>query len=258
MESGSPRPLRPRPGCRDRAAAVARAERAGRRCAVLDDAFQHRRLARSLDLVLIPVEGPWPPRLLPRGPLREPFHALQRADWVLLTRRSAGPEDGAAAAERVRTEVPGTPVARVVLAPDGWRTLDGWATTPPRGPVLAVTGIARPRIFADLVRREGGAPVELVAFPDHHVFSRAELRSLAERAGRRPVAVTEKDAVRLGADEEAPADVRVLHLRVEVEEGEGALRDGILAAARGTASPPAGEVGTGVTGKAPARGGGPG
>jgi len=242
----------------DRIAAVRKAERAGRRCAVLDDAFQHRRLARSLDLVVLPLEGPWSPPLLPRGPLREPFHALRRADRVVLTRRTAGPEEAAAAVVRVRAVAGEIPLARVVLAPDGWRTLDGRGAPPPRGPVLAATGIARPGSFAELVRREGGSPVELVAFPDHHVFSRAELRSLADRAGRRPVAVTEKDAVRLEAGEVGPDDVRVLRLRVEVEDGEEALRDGIMAAVGGTATPASGEVGPGVRGDASAEGGGPG
>ena len=75
---------------RRRVEAAREAVAAGRDVIVLDDAFQHRALARDLDLVLIPVEGWEPrPRVLPRGPWREGVQALARADLIVLTRKSA-------------------------------------------------------------------------------------------------------------------------------------------------------------------------
>lgn len=213
----------------DRAEGVRRAAAADRRCAVLDDGFQHRRLARNLDLVLVPVEEALPGRLLPRGPFREPAGALRRADRVVLTRRTAGIGRTRDVERRVRMIAPTRPVHRLRLAPDGWTTLDGEAASPPRGEVLAVTGIARPRPFAELVERESGGPVELMTFPDHHDFTDADVREIRRRASGRAVALTEKDAVRIRDRSELGNPLRVLRLRV-VEEGGDDLRHAVLRA----------------------------
>src|SRR3954469_19778385 len=74
----------------DRVTGVSRAREAGARVAVLDDAFQHRQLSRTVDLVLVSADR-WlsAPRLLPAGPFREPVAALRRATMVLVTRKAA-------------------------------------------------------------------------------------------------------------------------------------------------------------------------
>ena len=73
----------------DRILAAVRARDAGAAVAVLDDGFQHRRLARDLDLVILAAEDRFPGRLLPTGPYREPAASLARADVILVTRRTA-------------------------------------------------------------------------------------------------------------------------------------------------------------------------
>lgn len=191
----------------------------GCRSAVLDDAFQHRRLQRSLDLLLHPVEGPWSGRVLPRGPYREPWAAARRADRVILTRRAADREKARRAEARVRELLPEIPVAHALLEPDGWVTLAGETAPTPTGPLLAVTGIARPASFQALVRRVTGSPVELVSFPDHHVFTDRELEGIRRTAGGRPVVTTEKDARRMAGRPRLPEDVRVLRLALREEEG---------------------------------------
>lgn len=225
---------------RDRAEAVRLAAEEGRRCAVLDDGFQHRRVGRDLDLVLVPVEEEIGGRLLPRGPFREPSSALRRADRIVLTRRTAEDDRAREMEERIRRTWPDLPVSRLRLVPDGWSTVDGETTRPPTGPVLAVTGIARPAPFVELVEGATGSSVELMTFPDHHQFTAADYREIRRRAGSRTIATTEKDAVRIRDASALGNHLRVLRLRVEEEgEGAGGLRRSLLRAT--AASPRAGE-----------------
>ncbi|MEJ2504469.1 MAG: tetraacyldisaccharide 4'-kinase, partial [Gemmatimonadota bacterium] len=105
---------------KDRLRGAGTAMQEGADVLVLDDAFQHRRFGRDLDLVLVAAES-WSrgARLLPRGPYRESPRALRRADVVIITRRTA---DGDAAA-RVEVEVArisGKRTARVHLRPGPW------------------------------------------------------------------------------------------------------------------------------------------
>lgn len=204
----------------DRVAAVTRSTGRGARSAVVDDGFQHRRLGRALDVVVVAAEQEPRVRCLPRGPYREGFGALARADAVIVTRRSAPDEAVEAWARRVRAAGgPGLLVARIDLVPDGWRGLDGVAMEAPDGEVLAVTSIARPEAFVALVGRLLGRAPELVAFPDHHPYDAADVERIVRAAGPRTVVTTEKDAVKLGVFERTLPPVRVLPLRVV--EGEG-------------------------------------
>jgi tetraacyldisaccharide-1-P 4'-kinase len=94
--------------------------------------------------------------------------------------------------------------------------------------VLAATGVAGPRAFAVLVGEQTGAVVELLEFSDHHEFTRGDVEHIGRVAGGRPVAVTEKDAVKLRKHLGILPDVRVLTLTLEIESGEELLRERIL------------------------------
>jgi tetraacyldisaccharide 4'-kinase len=216
---------------RDRVRAAREAAAAGADVVVLDDGFQHRRLVRELDLVLLAAEQPFPGPLLPRGPYREPAGALARADWVIVTRRVAPAADAERMEGTAREAAPRARIAHARLAPDGWQDLDGRPVDPPNGDALAVAGIAGPEAFAALVRAETRAPVELLAFPDHHEYAPSDLERIRRVAAGRSVAVTEKDAVKLSAHAGSLLDVRVLALSVEIEAGEDALRAAVLGAA---------------------------
>src|SRR5262249_45410270 len=118
---------------------------------VLDDGFQHRRLARDLDLVLLDATCPWGHgALLPRGLLREPASALRRAHAVLLTRcDQVGPEARQAIRSRVARLAPGVPVLESVHRPEG--LVNGGATADldllRQRPVAAFCGIGNPEAF---------------------------------------------------------------------------------------------------------------
>lgn len=209
---------------RDRVAAARLAVAQGATVLVLDDGFQHRRLHRDLDLVLVSAESWTPrPRLLPRGPWREPPAALARAGAVAIMRRTASE----AAARRVATEVAtfarGAIMARIHLRPSGWRAGGGDVRADgPRGGVVAVAGVAEPELFFANAR-EAGADVEAtLVFPDHHAYTRQDLERIAAIAGGRAVVTTAKDAVKLRALQ-TDLDLWILDQEVIVEEGLEAL-----------------------------------
>ncbi|HEX6751052.1 MAG TPA: tetraacyldisaccharide 4'-kinase [Longimicrobium sp.] len=198
---------------------------------VLDDAFQHRRLKRDLDVVLVAVET-WDraPRLLPRGPWREDVTALARADVIVLTRKSARAARAQEVAAEVSLVAPGKPVAVCHLAADGLVPLHGGDPRPldslaGRG-VLAVAALALPGPFFDALR-EAGAEVDEAPYPDHHPFTAADALRIVSRAMGRPIVITRKDAVKLRGLVSPPASVLVLEQAVRIEAG-GEVLDAAL------------------------------
>lgn len=250
----------------DRVAAARRARAAGAAMAVLDDGFQHRRLARSLDVVLLAAGDPIPGAVLPRGPYREPWGALRRADVVMVTRRSEPPETARRVVERLRADgylLEGATTAGVHLVPTdvvplaAYRPLDTGAPQSGRRPsapgrenpparasrdavqeaapggALVVTGIARPEAFLRDVEALTGGTCELLAFSDHHDFTAGDAREIGERAGGRPVYVTEKDAMKLAGHARLPSDVRVVRQGLAWDWGEAEVRSRLDALFRG-------------------------
>jgi tetraacyldisaccharide 4'-kinase len=219
-----------------RVEAAREAAAAGRDVVVLDDAFQHRALARDLDIVLVPVES-WEPRphVLPRGPWREGLQALGRADLIVLTRKSAG----AARAQEVAAQLgrlhPSKPILRCALLPSRLRPLHG-------GEAMAVEALAGRRVLAAAalatpepffaVMRDRGAEVEAAAYPDHHPFSADDAGTLVARAAGRMLVMTHKDAVKLRALLPASADPWVLEQSVTMEGGMDALDTALRRALR--------------------------
>ncbi|HEX6939614.1 MAG TPA: tetraacyldisaccharide 4'-kinase [Longimicrobiales bacterium] len=223
---------------RDRVAGGARAVDAGADVVVLDDGFQHRRLARNLDLVLVAAEDWTPqPRLLPRGPWREPPRALARADVVAVTRRTATAEAAEEVAAALRRFAPKADAVRFHLRAIGWRAAAGGAAGPgPRGEVVAVAGIARPRDFVANAEAAGVEVGEALVFRDHHAYTDEDARRIRAAARGRPVVTTAKDAVKL-APLAPELDLWILEQRAIVEAGADALArrlDALVAWSRST------------------------
>ena len=211
-----------------RARGAATAAAAGATVAVLDDGFQHRRIARDLDIVVVAVNDVGPVRLLPRGPYRESGRALRRADLILLSDKGdPADEDAAAAAERARTWVrrwaPSVPVHRIGLGPSGWQVLDGGATEPPQGPVLGVAGIGAPETFRRSLEEALDQPADVLVYSDHRRYDHQDVHRMREEAAGRTIVVTEKDAVKLARFPVLHAGTRVLTLGVRLVEDEPAL-----------------------------------
>ncbi len=187
---------------------------------LLDDGFQHWRLARSLDIVVLdaldPFGGGAP---IPLGRLRESLAALARADAIVVTRTAPG-ESIAAIEARVRKYNAKAPVFQSRVAARGWRDAAGEAVSlPPR--VAAFCGLGNPDSFWRTLRELSVAPVWRRAFGDHHRYTRQELAGMAAEAraaGAEALVTTEKDAANLGAGwREALDGLAVLWLEIGIE-----------------------------------------
>ncbi|HEX2165600.1 MAG TPA: tetraacyldisaccharide 4'-kinase [Longimicrobiales bacterium] len=207
---------------RNRARAVERAHAAGATVAVLDDAFQHRRLRRDLDIVLISVER-WSgaARLLPRGAWREPPAALRRAGLVVCVRKTAVEAESAELASAIGRAT-GQAVMRVYLHASAWRQGDAPSSAPPEQCVIAV-GLADHGLFVANARAAGAAVGAELIFPDHHEYDAADVDRIRAAAAGRPVVTSAKDWVKLRGRMDA-AQTWVLTQELVVEDG-GALLD---------------------------------
>jgi tetraacyldisaccharide 4'-kinase len=185
-----------------------------------------------LDVVVLSADDPFPGNVLPRGPYRESASALERADAVLITRRTATFQQAGAIAHTVERAWPGRLAGMLALAAGDLVREDGSPGDVPAGDVLAVCAIARAEAFGSAVGRLTGGRVELVSFPDHHRFDRRDVARLRRIAGARPLMVTEKDAVKLVAWRGELGDVLVLRDALRWERGEDEMRDRLLAAVR--------------------------
>jgi len=181
---------------------------------LLDDGFQHRRLARDLDVVLLDAEDPFGNgRLLPAGPLREPRSSLARADLILLT-RSASKHPLPRTAQRVREQNPDAPLVAARHHPVGFVDGAGHEAEPP-GRAVGFCGIGEPESFRETLLALG---IELAAFEnfgDHHRYTPDEMRRLrtTAREADATLVTTEKDLARL--DDPQLAAGPIVALRIE-------------------------------------------
>jgi len=192
----------------DRVAAGRKLVAQGATLILVDDGFQHRRVARDADLVCMDARRPFADgALLPAGMLREFRSGLARATAILLTR--AGSLSAADLEDRVTVlrryaHQPKLPVFATHHQPiDVLREPDG--TVLPlealRGRrVVALCAIARPDAFEATLRELGAEPVRTLAYRDHHTFTARELQAALDHAHRQDalLVTTEKDAVRMG------------------------------------------------------------
>jgi tetraacyldisaccharide 4'-kinase len=163
---------------------------------LLDDGFQHHRLHRDIDLLLVAPED-LEDEVIPAGRLRERLDAATAADALLVT--GAGADETAAIAARL-----GVRDAFRVAATFGTpRLLEPFGSLLPRMAgtrALAVAGIARPQRFFDAARAQGWEIVKELAFRDHHWFGDSDLKRMlatARAVNADLILTTEKDAVRL-------------------------------------------------------------
>ena len=205
-------------------------ERFGPQVIFLDDGFQHRRLHRDADLVLVDATDPFGGgRLLPRGRLREQMAGLRRAQAILLTRADQG-RDTEGIRRRVECVAPGRPMGRGIFRPVALRELaTGCGRRMPeiRGKrVLAVSGIANPDSFHQMVKQSGAVLVGSLVYHDHHAFTEEDRGRMGEAARLREaewIVTTDKDAVRLEARLPEGCPVMAMEIALEIIEGAEAL-----------------------------------
>lgn len=221
----------------DRVAGAERAIERGADALVLDDGFQHRRLGRDLDVVLVDATCPFGyGHLLPRGLLREPVVNLRRADVIILTRSDLVADDERQRLLDVLTQASrGRPILSSRHRITGFADLKGRPVeTVDARDVQAVifAGIGRFEAFRMAIERLGVTVAAAYEYPDHHYYRDDELAQLADLAlqlDANALLTTEKDAVKLvGRWPEGAVPLLVAPLVVEFDEpGEQTLREAL-------------------------------
>jgi tetraacyldisaccharide 4'-kinase len=203
---------------------------------VLDDGFQHRRLARDLDLVVLDALDPFGhERLFPRGFLREPVSSLRRAAVAVLSRADLV-TPAMRAAIRLRAERSAGPLQWVESRHEALELIDGDASASrldslSAASVAAFCGIGNPEGFRRTILPLCRELLGFREFPDHHNYRAADVVALerwARELGANLVLTTQKDFVKLRASVLGRIPLRALRIGLEIMNG-AVIMDDVLA-----------------------------
>ena len=213
------------------------------RVLILDDGFQHRRLARDLDVVLVNALDPFGGRhLLPLGNLREPLWALRRAHIIMLTHVDLASEEALAALrEDIHKANPRAPLLEAVHKPDF--LLEVKTNSKHRfdqlknQPVSTLSGLASPQQFEACLERNGVSIAQRWRYPDHHRYTKRELISVDHLRAGLPLVTTFKDLVKFPADwrDMLAGEVYALGITLDIIKGKNIWNDTLVGLAEGKA-----------------------
>ncbi len=205
---------------------------------LLDDGFQHRRMARDLEIVLLDATDPPAARwLLPGGLLREPLSSLKRADIVVLTRSDqATPGELTAIDSMVRKKTRRAAVLRachrpshLMVFPDVQRDLDELRDRQ----VLAFCAIGNPQSFFGTLANLGATVVDERTWPDHHGFDASDVQTLEQWSQQFPEAemlvCTVKDWVKFQTARIGGLELVAVAVELDVLEGLPELEQALIA-----------------------------
>lgn len=237
---------------------------------VLDDAFQHLKLYRDINLVLLDSAKPFGNRhLLPRGPMRETLSSLLRADVLVLSRWDArhpslpdalAEMGNGALCEKIKHHVQSCPVFKTTHIPYVRKVVKGkgkgafsYQEEPASAGsdadkfeflkgrrIYAFSGIARNDDFHRTVAKFQCRHISFKAFPDHHPYTESDLRMIlseAEKSGADFILTTEKDYVRIAHRILWPIDLVVIGIEISLGDEEQAFGEFIHCRLRETTMP---------------------
>ncbi|GAB4483393.1 MAG: tetraacyldisaccharide 4'-kinase [Thermodesulfovibrionales bacterium] len=191
---------------------------------LLDDGFQHWRLHRDRDVVLVDALDPFSGgRLLPLGRLREPLSALGRADVIAVTRCDAdGPQESVIST--IRRHNRAAPVFRAWHRVAAVRSPDGTRFGPARlagMKVFGACGLGNPAGFQETIRTLQAELTGLRTYRDHYPYNQADVAAVTREAaalGADAVVTTEKDYVRM-AGLDLPENLLIIEIEFAAEDG---------------------------------------
>jgi tetraacyldisaccharide 4'-kinase len=204
---------------------------------VLDDGFQHRRLKRDLDIVLLDALDPFGlDRIFPRGLLREPVGSLKRAGLVVLSRADLV-DDATRQAIRQRAEKAAGPLRWVLARHAPLDLIDlglgSFSLESIQGKkVAAFCGIGNPEGFRRTLQGLSVDQVGFRAFPDHHAYTVEDIADLSNwlrGLGAEVALTTQKDLVKLRTPGLGPVPLRALRIGLEVMDGAEVLEAALSA-----------------------------
>jgi tetraacyldisaccharide 4'-kinase len=174
---------------------------------------------------MIAAEHQYSEKCLPRGILREPFSGLDRADFVIITRKTVEQVVAQRVVRDIETHVSRKQIGQIHLRFSSWKNIEGDTVPEPVGRILIFTSIAEPEILIELVESITLRKTEAKIYPDHYEFKRIDLQYFKEKAEDYNIVTTEKDAVKLKRLGEIGRNIFVLHLDLEWEMGEQAMME---------------------------------
>lgn len=197
---------------------------------ILDDGFQHRKVKRGLEILLIDANNPFGNgELIPRGILREPVEAMRRADVIVLTKTDINPSAARALEERIKRIHPSCPVAWAVHQPQSFVdvfsgeeiALSGWHPQK----AMSFCSIGDPDHFVETLAKIGLESERNFIFPDHHLYQEQDIKDIvgaAQKAGVDALLTTSKDAVKIAQFKDlfGPLKCRILKIHFEIEVGK--------------------------------------
>jgi len=201
---------------------------------VLDDAFQHVKLKKDLNILLFDHDSPLGnKRMLPAGRLREtPSMAKKRANAIVFT-RCPGKNSLGTRAKEIISQYGSVPFFKTIHSPFLFKMLPREKT---RVPVpcyndslkgrhgFLFSGIANNKSFRDAAQEFGVKVVDHLEFKDHYRYKKADISLILKRAseiGTDLIITTEKDWVKLDRDIEWSADLAVMSIRIAFENAQG-------------------------------------
>jgi tetraacyldisaccharide 4'-kinase len=217
---------------RDRYDGVRYLRELGAEAVVADDAFQHRKMGRDLDIVLVDSTCPFGNgKLFPAGILRESLESLERADMVILTKAEQAGDRLDVIKREISAWVPSEFIFTARVEIESWLELsrdgrylyehDEWGETPPEGKFISFSAIGNPQSFYGFLKSMGLNVVQNRAFRDHHRFTWADidlLERMATNAGANALVCTEKDLQNMPDNSVTIFPLYIPRIRVSIDE----------------------------------------
>ncbi|MDM8540703.1 tetraacyldisaccharide 4'-kinase [Desulfococcaceae bacterium HSG9] len=208
---------------------------------ILDDGFQHLRLSRDINILLLDYARPFGnAHLLPRGPLREPFQALKRADTCIFTRCDSKPSAGHDKAMQKINFIHGRrPLFKTVHSPIIRGIIPAGTTSPDRLvtnmkieteniAVYAFCGLAHNADFRRTLKRLGFQTVGFSGFPDHYAYTDRDIDTIKTAvisSGAELIITSDKDYTRLDSSIKWPTDLVVIGVEIKSKGDERLFDD---------------------------------
>ena len=218
---------------KDRVKTARKAVKEGIDTLILDDGFQHRRLRRDLNIVLLDSAKPFGNgHLFPRGILREPLSGLRKADIIVLTKGDRLREEREAVRGRIKKIAPGKEIIEAFHEPSRlfgvWNAKARDLSFINGKKVCVFSAICDASYFRHTVERSGARVGPEFVFPDHYLYTERDLERIFKECKRKNASVvltTEKDAVKLRKlkmPDDAP-EVLALGIEIKITQGRDRL-----------------------------------
>jgi len=193
---------------------------------LLDDGFQHLKLKRDVDILLIDLQyGFGNGHLLPRGILREPLNNLNRAHLFLLTKRTDSHDDKAIV-EKIKSYNQDAPIffasyeIKCLTTLNEEKEIDRSKLNGKK--VLALSGIANPNYFSYILRQQGMLVAEEWRLPDHYCYTPRDAGKLSEYLNRVDfIITTAKDSTKMDKEMFKELPILVLEIMLKIRDEQG-------------------------------------